>query len=99
LTQIFAYHDRRGTFPNLFPNVVADGSNIDWTVANTIRGYMGTVCDGSEGATAFTSIAKGMQYARDRGYTNTTNGSLITSSIFYNIRLQVNAGRPVVINA
>ncbi len=99
LTQIFAYHDRRGTFPNLFPNTVADGNNIDWTVANIIRGYMWTVCSWIEWATAFTSISNGMQYARDRGYTNTTNGSLITSNIFYNTRLQINNGRPVVINA
>ena len=72
---------------------------MNQTVANTIRGYMGTVCSGADGATAFTSIANGMQYARDRGYTNTTNGSLITSNIFYNTRLQINNGRPVVINA
>jgi hypothetical protein len=99
LTQILAYHDRRGTFPNLFPNVVASPTNIDQAIANSIRTYMWTICSWSEWATGFANEWNGLRYARDRGYTSTILPSLITSNIFYNIRLNVNSGRPMIINA
>lgn len=99
LTQILAYHDRRWTFPNLFPNVVASPTTMDQTAANSIRTYMGTVCSNGEWATGFVNEWNGLRYARDRGYTNTVLPSLITSNIFYNIRINVNQWRPVIINA
>lgn len=99
LTQILAYHDRRGTFPNLFPNIIASPTTIDQTIANIIRTYMGTVCSWVEWATTFANEGNGLKYARDRGYINTILPSLITSNLFYNIRLQVNQGRPLIINA
>lgn len=99
LTQIFAYHDRRGTFPNLFPNTVADPLVMDESVANSIGVYMGTYCTPEGWATVFSNERYGLQYARDRGYVHTVLPSLIESSIFYNIRMQVNRGRPVIVNA
>ena len=99
LTQILAYYDRRWTFPNLFPNIVASPTVMDQTTANAIRTYMGTVCSNGEWATWFSSEGNGLIYARDKGYTNTVLPSLITSNIFYNIRTNVNQWRPVIINA
>lgn len=99
LTQILAYHDRRGTFPNLFPGVVASPTVMDQTVANSIRTYMWTICSWTEWATWFASEWNGLRYARDKGYTNTILPTLITSNIFLNIRNNVNQGRPMIINA
>jgi hypothetical protein len=101
LTQILAYHDRRGTFPNLFPNIIASATTIDQTTTNSIRTYMGTVCNNTtwQGDTVFINEWNGLRFARDKGYINTILPSLITSNIFYNIRINVNNGRPMIINA
>lgn len=99
LTQILAYHDRKGTFPNLFPGVVASPTVMDQIIANSIRTYMWTICSWTEWATWFASEWNGLRYARDRGYISTVLPSLITSNIFYNIRINVNQGRPMIINA
>lgn len=101
LTQILAYHDRRGTFPNLFPNVPANQTTMDQFTANTIRGYMGTVCNATtkEWDTGFASEWNGLRFARDKGYINTVLPTLITSNIFLNIRNNINQWRPVIVNA
>ena len=101
LAIIFGYYDRNGAFPNLLPCVVASSTIADISMVNSIRGYMWTVCSGWEWATGFWNLGLGMQYARNRGYTNSANGILTSWTVWammLKVKAQINAGKPIIVN-
>lgn len=108
LAIIFGYYDRIGKFPNLVGNssIVASDTSIDVTMVNSIRWYMGTQCSATisswarSGDTWFTSEGLGMQYARDRWYSTSSNGIYTAGSVAWMpiIMTEINAGRPVIVN-
>ncbi len=100
---IFGYYDRKWTFPNLYGNssVVALDITPDASIIQTIGGYMGTYCVSNGAATEFWKLGLGMQYARDRGYTNAKNGVYYSSTpgvMITKVRTEINAWRPLIVN-
>lgn len=101
---IFGYYDRMNIFPNLIGNssVYASDWFVDTTtksMVDSIRGYMGTYCSAYEWATTASNIRLWMQYARDRGYNNSQNGTYskgLPSILFPKIRTEINAARPLI---
>ena len=74
--------------------------NVDTSMADSIRSYMGTYCNSNgQGVTYDTSIKYWMGYARDRGYTNSQNWIYTYwgwSFLFPKIRNEINAARPLI---
>lgn len=106
---IFGYYDRLQVFPNLVWNVSvlapSFGSSHPNLVSmvNAIRWHMHTFCGGGNPKTWLTqnhNIALGMQYARDRGYTNSQNGQFHWGgwSTFPIIQNSINGAKPLVAN-
>jgi hypothetical protein len=111
MTIIFGYYDRKWLFPNLYGNstqLAPDSGNTDATligIVNSVRGFMQTYCtaiSGGAGATTpWLTMWVGMQYVRNRGYTNSPDGiysSWLATPLFLRIKTEINAARPLIVN-
>lgn len=97
---IFWYHDRNN-FPDLLSGTATlTNSYFVDTMIKNIGDIILTTCKWSEGSTITSNISKSKQYSIDKWYKNTTSSfiSWNTSTLFSNIKTEINSWRPIIIN-
>lgn len=99
---LFWYYDRNW-FSDLVIWTAPTSQTMDsvskWLV-NSVAGKIWTYCDSWEWKTSVSNIINAKQYAIDKGYKNTTSSfiSWTISTLFSNIKTEINSWRPVISN-
>lgn len=100
LAIIYGYHDRNGK-PNLIPWTapLTNNTTID-LLTKTLGDMMETFCENGVWLTYWTKSPLGIEYAKDKGYTNSTSSYLFdisTSTIFNKVKNEIDANRPIML--
>ena len=99
---VFWYYDRNGYSDLVLWNAPLTNSYLLEAMIKSIWNTILTKCDNKWQWSTYTSnIPKAKQYAIDKWYKNTTSNYswlISTSSIFSNVKTEINAWRPIIIN-